>query len=115
MEKTENKGQTGRTFDGGITEAQIDAFKAEHGQVHRVDIVEGADTHIGYFHRPDFQTIKAITKVSKTDEVEAGKVLFDNCWLGGSEALRKDAILFMAVQVQLGKLLNGCMGSIKNL
>lgn len=115
METTENKEQTGRTFDGGITEAQIAAFKAKHGKVHRVDIVENGDTYIGYFHRPDFQTIKAVTKVSKTDEVEAGKVLFDNCWLGGSEALRRDAILFMAVQVQLGKLLNGCMGSIKNL
>lgn len=115
METTEKKEQTGRTFDGGITGEQINAFKARHGRIHRMDIVDGADTHIGYFHRPDFQTIKAVTKVGKTDEVEAGKILFDNCWLGGSEALRKDAILFMAVQVQLGKLLNSCMGSIKNL
>lgn len=115
MTKTENNEQTGCTFDGGITEMQIEAFKTKHGKIHRVDIVDGVDTHIGYFHRPDFQTIKAVTKVSKTDEVEAGKVLFNNCWLGGSEALRTDAILFMAVQVQLGKLLNGCMGSIKNL
>ena len=70
---------------------------------------------MGYFRRPDFQTVKAITKISKTDEVEAGKVMFDNCWLGGSEQLRKDAVLFMAVQAQLGKMLNGCMGSLKNL
>ena len=56
-----------------------------------------------------------ITKLAKTDEVEAGKVLFANCWLGGSAELEKDAVLFMAVQVQLGKLVNGCMGSIKNL
>ena len=80
-----------------------------------VDIVDGEDTHVGYFHRPDFQTVKAITKISKTDEVEAGKVMFDNCWLGGSEQLRKDAVLFMAVQSQLGKMLNGCMSSLKNL
>lgn len=56
-----------------------------------------------------------MTKLAKTDEVEAGKVMFDNCWLGGSEELRKDAVLFMAVQSQLGGLLNGCMGSLKNL
>ena len=80
-----------------------------------MDIVDGADTHIGYFKRPDFATIKAITKVAKTDEVEAGKVMFNNCWLGGSEELKEDAVLFMAVQVQLGKLVNGCMGSLKNL
>lgn len=115
MTTTENKEQRGHTFDGGVTEAQIDAFKREHGKVYRVDIVDGEDTHVGYFRRPDFQTIKAITKISKTDEVEAGKVMFNNCWLGGSEELRKDAVLFMATQQQLGKMLNGCMGSLKNL
>lgn len=112
---TENRKEDARTFDGGITEAQVEAFKAKHGKIYRVDIVDGADTHIGYVRRPDFATIKAITKLSKTDEVEAGKVMLNNCWLGGSEALRTDAVLFMAVQVQLGKLLNGCMGSLKNL
>ena len=86
-----------------------------HRKVFRVDVVDGDETHIGYFKRPDFSTVKAVTKIAKTDEVEAGKVMFDNCWLGGSEYLRKDAVLFMAVQVQLGKLLNGCMGSLKNL
>lgn len=111
----DNKELRAQTYDGGITEAQIEAFKAKHGKVCRVDIVDGEDTHVGYFHRPDFQTVKAITKISKTDEVEAGKVMFDNCWLGGSEQLRKDAVLFMAVQSQLGKMLNGCMGSLKNL
>ena len=59
-----------------------------------MDIVDGADTHIGYFKRPDFATIKAITKVAKTDEVEAGKVMFNNCWLGGSEELKEDAQQF---------------------
>lgn len=104
-----------KTFDGGITSEQVEAMKSKHRKVFRVDIVDGEDTYVGYFKRPDFATIKAITKISKTDEVEAGKVLFDNCWLGGSSELREDAVLFMAVQVQLGKLVNGCMGSLKNL
>lgn len=104
-----------KTFDGGITPEQVEAMKSKHRKVFRVDIVDGEDTHVGYFKRPDFATIKAITKISKTDEVEAGKVLFDNCWLGGSAELRDDAVLFMAVQVQLGKLVNGCMGSLKKL
>ena len=41
--------------------------------------------------------------------------MFMNCWLGGSEDLKTDAVLFMAVQIQLGKVLNGCVGSLKNL
>lgn len=113
MEK--EKTQQAHTFDGGVTSELVESWKNKHRKVYRVDIVDGEDTHIGYFRRPDFATIKAITKVSKTDEVEAGKVMFDNCWLGGSEELRNDAVLFMAVQVQLGKLVNGCMGSLKNL
>lgn len=113
MEK--EKTQQAQTFDGGVTSEQVEAWKNKHRKVYRVDIVDGADTHIGYFKRPDFATIKAITKVAKTDEVEAGKVMFNNCWLGGSEELKEDAVLFMAVQVQLGKLVNGCMGSLKNL
>lgn len=106
---------TAQTFDGSVTEQQIEAWKGKHKKVARVDIVDGDDTHIGYFKRPDFATVKAITKLAKTDEVEAGKVLFDNCWLGGSAELRADAVLFMAVQAQLGGLINGCMGSLKNL
>ena len=112
MENTENKAMT---FDGGVTEEQIQQWKNQHRKVVRIDIVDGEDTHIGYFKRPDFSTIKAVNKLSKTDEVEAGKVLFKNCLLGGSPELETDAVLFMAVQTQLAKLVNGCMGSIKNL
>lgn len=115
MEKETDKAPEAQTFDGGITPEQVAQFKAKHRKAFRVDIVEGEDTHVGYFKRPDFDTIKAITKLSKVDEVEAGKVMFDKCWLGGSEELRTDAVLFMAVQKQLGAVLNSCMGSLKNL
>ena len=101
MEKEDTKA-TARTFDGGVTPEQVEAWKHRHRKAYRVDIVDGEDTHIGYFKRPDFTTIKAVTKLAKSDEVEAGKVMFDNCWLGGSDELRKDAVLFMAVQAQLG-------------
>ena len=104
-----------KTFDGGLTPEQIEQLKKKHRKVVRVDIVDGEEPHVGYFKRPDFATIKAVTKLSKTDEVEAGRVLFKNCWLGGSEWLEQDAVLFMKVQEQLGKMLNGCMGSLKNL
>lgn len=114
MNDEQNKA-TAQTFDGGVTEQQIEAWKRQNRKIYRVDIVDGEDTHIGYFKRPDFATIKAVTKLAKSDEVEAGKVMFNNCWLGGSEELGTDAVLFMAVQAQLGGLLNGCMGSLKNL
>ncbi len=115
MEETIISAHEAQTYDGGVTEEKVEEMKRKHGKVFRVDIVDGEDTHIGYFRRPDFDTIKTVTKLGKVDEVEAGKVIFDKCWLGGSEELRRDAVLFMAVQVQLGKMMNSCMGSIKNL
>ena len=115
MKEQENNAHEVRTYDGGISPVQVAEMKKKHRKVFRVDIVDGEDTHVGYFKRPDFETIKTITKLGKVDEVAAGKVMMDNCWLGGSVELRKDAGLFMAVQVQLGKMVNGCMGSLKNL
>ena len=112
MEKNEIKATT---HDGGVSEETIQQWKKQHHKIVRIDVVDGEDAHIGYFKRPDFSTVKAITRLSKTDEVEAGKVLFKNCFLGGSTELETDAILFMAVQTQLAKMLNSCMSSLKNL
>ena len=112
MEKVNN---TPKVFNGDLTEAQVDAVKAQHRKSFAVEIQDGDEVHIGYFKRPTLETLKAVTKVAKSDEVEAGKVMFDNCWLGGSKELRTDALLFMAVQKKLGEVLNGFQGLIKNL
>lgn len=114
MEK-DKQTATGHTFDGGVTPEQEAQFKAKYGKVSRIDVVDGEDTHIGYFKRPDFPTMRAVTHLAKTDEIKAGEAMFDNCFIGGSPELRKDALLFMAVQKQLGTMLSGCMGSLKNL
>ncbi|MCX4331812.1 MAG: hypothetical protein OSJ24_06425 [Muribaculaceae bacterium] len=107
--------QTPTIFNGGLTEEQVAAFKQKHRKSFAVEVQDGDEVHIGYFKRPTLETIKAVTKVAKADEVQAGVVMFENCWLGGSEELRKDALLFMAVQKQLGTVLNGFQGLIKNL
>ena len=104
-----------KVFNGDLTDAQVEAFKTQHRKGFAVEIKDGDEVHIGYFKRPTLETLKAVTKVAKSDEVEAGKVMFDNCWLGGSQELRTDALLFMAVQKKLGEVLNGFQGLIKNL
>lgn len=111
----EKEKRTPKVFMGDLTVAQIDAFKAKHRKSFAIEIQDGDEVHVGYFKRPTLETLKAVTKVAKSDEVEAGKVMFDNCWLGGSQELRTDALLFMAVQKKLGEMLNGFQGVIKNL
>lgn len=115
MEKSTQNPQCPTIFNGNLTDEQVAAFKQKHRKSFAIEIQDGNEEHIGYFKRPTLETLKAVTKVARTDEVEAGKVMFDNCWLGGSEELRTDALLFMAVQKKLGEVLNGFQGLIKNL
>ena len=103
------------TIDGGISPEQVAQWKQKHGKVLRIDVVDGDEMHVGYFHRPKLETMAAVTKVAKTDEIKSAEVMFDNCWLGGSSQLRQDAILFLEVTKKLGDMFSSCLSSIKNL
>lgn len=115
MENKETKQPQGKTYDGGVTEEQINKWKAAHKRVIRIDVTDGDDLHVAYFKRPSLETMSAVTKVTKTDEVKGAAVLYDNCFLGGDTEVREDALLFMAATAQLGQLFNSCLGSLKNL
>ncbi len=104
-----------KTFDGGVTEEQISRWKAVHKKVFRIDIADGDELHIVYLKRPTIETISAVSKLSKTDEVKSFTVLFDNCYLGGDTEVREDALLLMAAGEQMGRLMSSCTGSLKNL
>lgn len=110
-----NKEKTSLTIDGGVTEQQIQQWKAQHRKVIRIDVVDGEECHIGYFKRPTLETMGAVSKIAKTDDMRSMQVLFDGCWLGGSEYLRNDAVLFLQCGAQLNKAFLETMGSIKNL
>lgn len=105
----------GHTYDGGVTEEQIKQWKAKHRKVIRIDVVDGDELHIGYFHRPSLETMGAVSKVSKTDEVRGSETLFKGCWLGGSEHLLQDSVLFVACTTQLNAAFTSCASSLKNL
>lgn len=78
-------------------------------------MTDGEDLHVAYFKRPSLETMSAVTKVGKNDEVKSATVLYDNCFLGGDTKIREDALLFMAASTQLGNMFNSCLGSLKNL
>lgn len=113
--KPEETKPAGQTFDGGVSEEQITQWKQRYGKVVRIDVVDGEDLHVGYFKRPSLDTLRAVKKLSKTDEISAGETLGKNCWLGGSEAMLTDAVLFNETQEQLAAMFNSCQSSLKNL
>ena len=103
-----------KVFDGGVTAEQVKAWKGQYRKVARIEVEDGDEKHVGYFKRPSMETMAASTKVAKTDEVEAGGILFDGCWLGGSEFMRTDPVLFVPTMAQLNNIMLGASASLKN-
>ena len=102
-------------IDGGISEQQVESWKAKHHKVMIIEVVDGEEQHVGYFRRPTLEVMSAVSKLGKTDEVKSAEAMFDNCFLGGSHNLRQDAVLFMECTKRLGELFNGCTSSLKNV
>jgi len=101
--------------NGGITPEQIATWKAKHRKVSEISVVDDGEKHIGYFHRPSMETMSAVNKIGKTDEVKAANILFDNCWLGGSQTMKEEAVVKMAAIGKLNELMNINTAEIKNL
>ena len=66
MENNEPKQPQGKTYDGGVTEEQINKWKAAHKRVVRINVTDGDDLHVAYFKRPSLETMSAVTKVTPT-------------------------------------------------
>ena len=111
----EKKNPCVHTYDGGVTEKNIEEWKRKHRKVFRIDVVDDGDLHVGYFHRPSMETLAAVSKLGKENEIRGAETLFKGCWLGGSDELLNDSVLFTATMEQLNKALGGCLSSLKNL
>ena len=101
-----------QVFDGGVTEEQVKLWKGQHRKVARIEVEDDGEKHVGYFKRP---SMEVMAKVAKTDEVKSGIILFEGCWLGGSEFMRTDPVLFVPTMAQLNTVLMGAAASLKNV
>lgn len=100
---------------GLVEPTKIEAWKRQYRKVYAIEVEDGDEVHVGFFKRPTIEVMAAVTKIAKTDEVKSGTTLFDGCWLGGSEQLRTDSVLFIAAMTQLNKLMEGTTSRLKNL
>ncbi len=64
---------------------------------------------------PSIQTLSAMTKIAKTDEVKGMQIFVNDCYVAGSKAWEDDAVLFMALSTELTKVLNSVKANLKNL
>lgn len=86
---------------GQATPEQIEAWKKAHGEISAVTV----DGHVGYLKKPDRRTLSFASSVGTKDPVKFNEVLLNNCWLGGSEAIKTDDALFFGVSAVLGELI----------
>lgn len=107
--------RTLEVFNGGVSEEQIASWKKEHRKVHAIEVEDGDELYIGYFHRPSMETMSAVNKLAKADEVKSTTTMFDNCWLGGDTVMKTDTLVRMAAIKQLGEMFNRVVGTLKNL
>lgn len=75
MSKDSTAAQAVNTFDGGIDKATTDKWKAQHRKVTRIEVQDGDEVHVGYFKRPNMETMTAVNKLAKTDEMKSAQVL----------------------------------------
>lgn len=117
---------------GEVSQEQIDKWKADP-KIQRVHGIV-VDGHIGYVKKPDRNTVSyALSqmsfKVDKGDKslgenatvemsmgkmYKQGEAVLTNCWLGGSEEMRKDTSLYVGACMIAGELIEIKEGELKN-
>jgi|ERR1035437_5112271 hypothetical protein len=115
------------TLVGEVTPEQIETWKAKYGKVHGV-IVDG---HIAYVRKIDRNTTSyALSNMSfkmtkndnDTSDIEmnmgklakTGEAVLMNCWIGGSEEIKKDESLWMNACIKAGELIEFKETELKN-
>lgn len=96
---------------GQATPEQITEWKNKFGKVSAI-IVDG---HIGYFKKPDRKTLGYASSVGTKDPIKFNEVLMNNCFIGGSEAIKKDDDLFLSASAKLGDLISIKEAELVNL
>ncbi len=71
--------------------------------------------HYVYFKRPSIQTLSAMGKISKSDEVKGMQIFISDCFLAGSKDWEDDGMLFTAMVGAVGNVFGSIQVSIKNL
>jgi len=96
---------------GQVSPEQINEWKAKHGKVYEIE----ADGHIGYVKQPGRMEMSHAGTIGAGDNILFNEVLLNDCWLGGSDALKKEDRLFFGVSNILDKIIDVAKATVKNL
>jgi hypothetical protein len=98
MSEASNSNQT---LAGGITQAQLDKWKHQYGDISMIDVEYQRETYTCYIKKPDRNTVSfALSKQAADRPLESGEVILENCWLGGDQGIKDNDDIWMAAALR---------------
>lgn len=94
---------------GKLTDAEVEALKAKHGEVFELIIENSA----GYLRRPNRKELSAATSLGGIDIMAFNESLLADCWLAGDEDIKTNDWLFLAACRELPALIEMKVSTLK--
>lgn len=94
---SENK----KTITGTATPEQIAEWKQKYSEIFAITV----DSHVAYLKKPDRKTLSFASNVGTKDPIKFNEILLNNCFIGGSEAIKTNDSLFLSVSAKLSELI----------
>lgn len=91
---------------GEVSEIDIQKWKEENPQGIKEITCQDDDGnfHIGYLKKPTLDILSAASQHLPADPLKSGKIMFNSCFLGGSDFIKNDDEARAGVQSVLKKL-----------
>ena len=96
---------------GQATVAEIDEWKKRHGDIYAIKV----DGHVCYLRKPTRRDLSFASGAGKKDPLKFNETLLRDCWLGGSEAIRRDDDKFMGASGVLDKIIPDAEAELEKL
>ena len=96
---------------GQATVAEIDEWKKRHGDIYAIKV----DGHVCYLRKPTRRDLSFASSAGKKDPLKFNETLLRDCWLGGSEAIRRDDDKFMGAWGVLDKIIPDAEAELEKL
>ena len=96
---------------GQATVAEIDEWKKRHGDIYAIKV----DGHVCYLRKPTRRDLSFASSAGKKDPLKFNETLLRDCWLGGSEAIRRDDDKFMGASGVIDKIIPDAEAELEKL
>ena len=101
-----------KNFIGQATPEQIAEWKKKYGEIVSFEV----ENHVGYFKHADRNTLSLAANKLKSSGITAyAEVIFENCFIGGSDEIQKDDRLFFGFTDVCDELFAKKKGTLKAL